>query len=316
LPSHKKHGPIPENPVIYNDVVFRILDSKCTSCHNPGKRKGDLVMTSYDALLKGGETGKTVIPGDPGQSEIIRRLSLPEGHEDHMPPEGKPSMNDAEISILTRWIALGASDSIRLNHLSIAEPLAGMVKELMEPDPMAKWAGLPVLADSTIESLSTDYLTIRRIAGQTNALSINAYLPPVYNPDPVAGLARVAGNIVELDLSGLPIGTREIEMVAACSNLEWLELDRTPVTDKEFSRLNTLGKLEVLKMYQTHIGDSSVATIENLNNLRHIYIWETRLTETGFNQLKKAKPELAVNSGFGWVLPEYKSPADTTRTAL
>jgi hypothetical protein len=313
LPFAKQNVPIPDNPKIYGDVVFRILDNKCTSCHNSAKRKGELVMTSHGALLKGGESGITVIPGDPGGSEIIRRLLLPEDDEEHMPPEGKPALNNTEIAILERWIELGASDSVRLNHLDIAEPLAGLVKGLMEPDPMEKWSGLPVVADSTLQRLATDYLTIRRVAGQTEALSINAYLPPTYDPRSVTDLARIATNIVELDLSGLPLGAAEMDMVAACTNLEWLELDRTAVSDREFSKLKTLDKIELLKIYQTGIGDSSVAVFKNLVNLRHLYIWDTGFTQSGLNLLMESRPGLSVNSGYGLGFPVYQPPADTLR---
>ena len=34
LPSNKKQEAIPENPLIYQDVVSRILDDSCVKCHN------------------------------------------------------------------------------------------------------------------------------------------------------------------------------------------------------------------------------------------------------------------------------------------
>jgi hypothetical protein len=170
-----------------------------------------------------------------------------------------------------------------------------------------------VVADSTLQRLATDYLTIRRVAGQTEALSINAYLPPTYDPRSVTDLARIATNIVELDLSGLPLGAAEMDMVAACTNLEWLELDRTAVSDREFSKLKTLDKIELLKIYQTGIGDSSVAVFKNLVNLRHLYIWDTGFTQSGLNLLMESRPGLSVNSGYGLGFPVYQPPADTLR---
>ena len=70
LPTEGPDDKIPENPIIYKDVVFRILDDKCVSCHNPNKQKGELVMTSFDGLLQGGENGPIWVAGSPEESEI------------------------------------------------------------------------------------------------------------------------------------------------------------------------------------------------------------------------------------------------------
>ena len=37
-------------------VVMPILDNKCVKCHNQNKSKGDLIMNSKEAILKGGES--------------------------------------------------------------------------------------------------------------------------------------------------------------------------------------------------------------------------------------------------------------------
>lgn len=316
LSSNREKAKIPENPLIYEDIVHRILDDKCITCHNANKQKGDLVMTSLKGLLKGGETGSTLIPWDPGQSEIIRRLLLPEEDEDHMPPDGKRPLEESEIQILERWITLGASDTLRLNQLEMTEPLATLVRDMMEPDRLAKWSALPKLADSTLQNLSTDYLTIRRVASHTDALSINMYRPPQYDPKTVLNLSRVARNIVELDLSGLPLGQKELEMVAECSNLEWLELDRTPVSDSDLAKLIDLSNLKILKIYETSIGDSSVVVLNKMKNLKYLYMHNTAFSEAGFERLKGTNPKLTVNSGMGKDLPSYVAPVDSAQLAF
>ena len=273
LPLEKRQEKIPENPIIYADVVTRILDDKCVSCHNPNKQKGQLLMTSLSELLKGGESGSTLVPGDPEESELIKRLHLPADDEDHMPPEGKTPLNGNEIAILERWVALGASDTLRLDQLRKTEPLAGLIKGMMEPDPLEKWAKLPKVADSTLQNLSSDYLTIKRMASNSDALSVDVYLPPEYDSKPITELKRVANNIVELDLSGLPVGQEEMAFVASCINLEWLELDKTPITDTEVEKLINLKNLALLKVYETSITDKSTSIFKNLPNLKNLYLW-------------------------------------------
>ncbi len=297
LPSDRTQEKIPDNPLIYKDVVGRILANNCTSCHNPNKRKGELLMTNLETLLKGGKSGHTVVPGDPIKSEIIRRLHLPMEDEEHMPPEGKKPLNEDEVRILERWIALGASDTLRLDHLDLNEPMVGLVKGMMDPNPSEKWAALPIVADSTLQHLSSDYLTIERVASNLNALSIDVFLPPKYDAKPIMALKRIAQNIVELDLSGLPIGAEEMGLVKASKNLEWLELDRTPVGDSEMDSLQSLSHLKLLKIYGTQIGDKSIDIFKSLENLKSLYIWETDVTLAVLEALKTEKPNLMIDNG-------------------
>ncbi|MEX0290159.1 MAG: c-type cytochrome domain-containing protein [Flavobacteriaceae bacterium] len=297
LPNSRRPEKIPANPLIYQHIVGRILDDKCISCHNPNKSKGELLMTNLRHVLKGGESGNTVIPGVPEESELIRRLHLPLEDEEHMPPEGETPLSYSEIEILERWIALGATDSLRLQDLDQNDPLAVLINEMMEPDPIEKWNALTVLADSTLERLSSDYVTITRLANTTNALRVAMYKPPVYDPKTLMDLKPISENIVELDLSGLPIGAEEMALVSGFSNLEWLEIDRTPVTDTDIDTLKTLSKLQLLKIFDTKIGDKSIALLNNWEDLQQLYIWQTNISEEALNLLKEERSDLRISTG-------------------
>tara|TARA_R110000868_G_scaffold262027_2_gene520402 strand:+ start:1567 stop:3003 length:1437 start_codon:yes stop_codon:yes gene_type:complete len=297
LPRSKKLEKIPENPLIYEHIVHRVLDNSCIGCHNPNKTKGELLMTSIGELIKGGESGPAFIVGDPVNSELIRRLHLPVEDEEHMPPDGKKPLSENEIQILERWIALGASDTLKLSHLDNDEPLVGMVRKMMEPGITNSWAKLPKVADSTLQNLASDYVTIQRISSNSQALGISVFLPPDYDSKNITDLKRIANNIIELDLSGIPIGEKEMELVAMCKNLEWLEVDRTPVTDTEFNKLKGLAQLRVLKAYETGITDKSVAVLKDFKGLKSLYVWETQISEGGLTELKEALPNLQLDHG-------------------
>jgi hypothetical protein len=305
LPKSKTLEKIPENPLIYEHIVHRVLDNNCIGCHNPNKKKGELLMTSISELIEGGESGPSIVMGDPMKSELIRRLRLPMDDEEHMPPDGKKPLSENEIQILERWITLGASDTVKLSHLDNNEPLAGMVKKMMKPGATNTWAKLPRVADSTLQNLTSDYITIKRISSDSQAaLSISVFLPPEYNTKNITDLKRIANNIVELDLSSIPIGVKEMELVAMCKNLEWLEVDRTPITDIEFLKLKGLLNLRVLKAYETRITDKSVAVLKDLKGLKSLYIWETQISDKGLSELKEALPNLQLDHGID---PELKT---------
>ncbi len=304
---------IPENPVIYNDVVHRIIDRNCVSCHNPNKQKGGLLMTNFAALLKGGDGGKVLIPNDPENSELIKRLHLPIDDKEHMPPEGKKHLTQLEIQILEQWILLGASDTLQLSDLEDNSSLSSLIQEMTKPDDLEKWAGLPKIQDNIFQGLSTDYLTIKRIANGANALSINAYMPPEYDAQYILDLQPVAKHIVELDLSGLPLGDQEFALIATCENLEHLELDNTPLDDAYFALLKSLSKIEVLKVYSTQITDKSVAVLKEFKQLKSLYIYDTDIPETVLTTLASEMEGVQIDVG---VNPELYEKSVTEKDTI
>ncbi len=115
-------SPPASGPVDFARDVQTLLETKCLECHNPAKVKGDLLMDTQANLLKGGEAGPGLVAGQPDKSEIFKRVILPEGHDDIMPPKGGP-LAPREIDVLKRWIAEGAvwPQGVALRHRSAEE---------------------------------------------------------------------------------------------------------------------------------------------------------------------------------------------------
>jgi hypothetical protein len=102
--------------------VQAVLESKCLECHNPSKVKGDLLMHTAEAMLKGGEGGAALVPGKPEESSLIQRVVLPADDDDVMPPKGGP-LKPEEIALLKQWVAEGAiwPKGVALRHKSPEE---------------------------------------------------------------------------------------------------------------------------------------------------------------------------------------------------
>ncbi len=91
--------------------VKTIFMKRCVKCHKDkglvGEPPENLRLGSYDEILKGGER-LAILPGNPGLSELIRRV---EGKaEPRMPMDGPPWLSDDDISLLRQWITQGARD--------------------------------------------------------------------------------------------------------------------------------------------------------------------------------------------------------------
>ncbi len=96
----------PAAPVSFAKQVMPILQRKCQGCHQPAKAKGKLVLTSYEALKAGGESGAGFEAGKPGDSLLVENIS---GVKPLMPPSGT-TMTPAEVATVTRWVAQGSGD--------------------------------------------------------------------------------------------------------------------------------------------------------------------------------------------------------------
>lgn len=87
--------------------VAEILEQNCVKCHHEGKDKGDLRLDTLEWAKKGGESGSSLVPGQPDESELLNRVKLEADHDDIMPPKGEP-LTANQIQALETWIILGA----------------------------------------------------------------------------------------------------------------------------------------------------------------------------------------------------------------
>ena len=100
-------SPDQDAEVSFSRDVRPILQANCFGCHQGARKNGGYLMTQFDGLIAGGESGTAaVVPGEPDASYLIE-LITPESGEAQMPPDGKPLGSD-EIATITRWIEQGA----------------------------------------------------------------------------------------------------------------------------------------------------------------------------------------------------------------
>jgi hypothetical protein len=81
--------------------VKPIFAAKCASCHNEKLSLGKLALHTPEAVLKGGETGPAIVPGEAAKSLLIDKIVTRQ-----MPP-GKDKLTDAEIDQIRTWINSG-----------------------------------------------------------------------------------------------------------------------------------------------------------------------------------------------------------------
>lgn len=102
--DESKLPPASTNRIDFVRDIKPILDASCLKCHGPEKPKSGFRVDRRDALLKGGDEGVSVIPGQSAKSPFIHFVArLVEDME--MPPVGKGEpLTPAQIGLLRAWI--------------------------------------------------------------------------------------------------------------------------------------------------------------------------------------------------------------------
>lgn len=100
--------PTPEQVEFFETRIRPLLVSECYPCHShqASKLKGNLHLDSSAALLKGGDSGPAVVPGNPDSSLVVRAVRYKE-QELAMPP--KKRLSDAQIADVETWVRMGAT---------------------------------------------------------------------------------------------------------------------------------------------------------------------------------------------------------------
>lgn len=97
--------PTAEQLRFFETNVRPVLVEHCLKCHGSKKQWAGLRLDSREALLRGGDSGAAIVPGEPSKSLLIRAVR----HEDEnlkMPEDGK--LSDRQIADLVRWVEIGA----------------------------------------------------------------------------------------------------------------------------------------------------------------------------------------------------------------
>ncbi|MCA9230531.1 MAG: DUF1549 domain-containing protein [Planctomycetales bacterium] len=100
--------------VSFHKEVFPLLQAKCLGCHQPAKSSGGYLMTSFDALLRGGDSeSPAVVAGKPDESYLVELITPTDGSAE-MPKEAAP-LAESEIALIRSWIEQGAEDDSPLD---------------------------------------------------------------------------------------------------------------------------------------------------------------------------------------------------------
>ena len=195
--------PTKEQAEFFENKIRPIFKESCYKCHSvdEGKSKGDLTLDTKAGLLKGGENGAVVVPGDVEKSPLIKAVTYLD-KDLQMPPKGE-KLTDQQIADLTAWVKMGAPDP-RKDDVKIASKLSGLTDKAR-----SHWAFQPVVKPTPPAVKNTTWL---RTAIDQFILAKLESKGMVPNSDaPKETLLRRA----TYDLTGLPPTPQEVQAFVA-----------------------------------------------------------------------------------------------------
>lgn len=263
---------------VFATHVQPFFEDYCVSCHGAEKTKGGLRLDSFEHLKKGGEDGPALLAGDSTHSTLIKRLSLPDDDEDHMPPAEKPQPAPELIKLVAWWIDQGADPAARTADLKIPADLARLFvpREVLRPRPRADVEAALAAGVAPVK------FTVSFVALDTAGLRISSTRA---GDEDVERLLVLRENITELDLSRAPVTDPALTAIGRMTNLQSLRLDGTAITDSGVSLLTPLQQLRYLNLNRTPITDRALESLRRLKALRKIYLADTAVTAEAVKRL-------------------------------
>jgi uncharacterized membrane protein len=282
---------------VYKIAVEPILKKKCFSCHNEGKSKGGLVMTSLDKFKQGGKKGVEWVAGNPDSSRLMQYIHLPLADDDHMPPDGKPQLTATEIFVLESWIQSGADFEKLLTDYSDTDTLKNWItnhhEESIQSEP-EKVYNFPSVSQTVIDKLNTPYCSVFPLYQGSSALQADFFIRASFNIETLKSLSEIKDQLVVLNLSKMPVSDEDLKIISQFKNLEKLNLNFTDLDGSGLSELKSPTKLQSLSLSGTALDNQYVESILSLPELKELFIWDTKVTEQQSIEWQKKYPSVNI----------------------
>ena len=151
-------------PLSFNRDIRPILSENCFQCHGPDqhKRKAELRLdVRADAV-----EALAIVPGDPAQSDAIRRIFEHDEDEVMPPPASRRTLTDAQKQILKRWVAEGAAYEAHWAYTPPVRPAVPASKlKPFSPNPIDAFIGTALERERLKPASEADRRTlIRRLS--------------------------------------------------------------------------------------------------------------------------------------------------------
>lgn len=279
---------------VFTQIVQPLLDTKCASCHNPNKLKGNLSLANQKGILKGGENGAVFEAGNSLNSTLISHLLLPTEEKLHMPPKGKPQMTNEEVKLLTWWVESGASFTQLVQDINADDPVQIIIADYFTPE---EDLDIDFISKEEIALLNTESVSVKQMAEDKPYLEVYIGQQGELDIAQVKTLRKIKEQIYSLDLGGSYVDKSILKEVARFENLHRLYLDNTAADDNMLSTIRKLKNLEYLNLYGTKVTKKGATQMLLLESIEKLFLWQTAIEEDDLTAFQRNFPDVEINGG-------------------
>lgn len=109
--------PAADRPIVFSRDIAPLLTTSCVRCHGRGRAKGGFSLETRDALLKGGDSGPVLTPGNSEDSYLIALVAALDPDE-VMPKKGS-KLTAEQVGVMRAWIDQGAAWDPAVNFAKV-----------------------------------------------------------------------------------------------------------------------------------------------------------------------------------------------------
>ena len=83
-----------------------MLAESCYECHSASSKKvkGGLLLDTAEGILKGGDSGPGIVPGNPKKSLVLQSMRHETSDDDLFMPPKKDKLSDAVLADFEQWV--------------------------------------------------------------------------------------------------------------------------------------------------------------------------------------------------------------------
>ncbi|MBC6492228.1 FN3 associated domain-containing protein [Flavihumibacter stibioxidans] len=284
-----------EDAMVFDHVIKPVLDEKCNSCHNPRKAKGELVMATSAAILKGGKNGVLWDTTAADYGLLLRRLHLPVEDKKHMPPKGKPQLTPEETAILFHWIKSGSPMDKKLADLDPADSLRLLTTHLFQSGADETYT-FEAADPGTVQQLNNHYRVVSPVAIGSPALEARFFGAAQFSPVQVEELQKVGPQLISLNLANMPLTNSDLQQILQFARLRYLNLSFTNISDSGLQVLQSLKELRELSLSGTAVTVSGL--LKHRLPVKKIFLWNTGVDNSALPELQKAYAGTVIETGY------------------
>ena len=180
--------------ISFNRDVLPILSDACFACHGPDSetREAKLRLDQEENAKAPRDGFPAIVPGDPGESELIVRILHSDPDEIMPPPDSRHQLTAAERQTLNDWVKQGAKWE---KHWAFVKP---------------EMPKLPAVSDPAWPKNSVDRFILHTLDQKD------------LSPSPAASREKILRRVT-LDLTGLPSTLEEVTAFLADKNPDAFE---------------------------------------------------------------------------------------------